>query len=145
MADPSPIELSPSDLGATVEVTAFGLGDEDDPGSASKVATGESLRPPAPVHLQAEPAGGELAVSWVRRSRFGWAWVDLIDTPLGEGTERYRLQVQSAAGSVKMETAEPRATLSAVEIAALGSRPWDLSVVQLGDFAVSRESRLQLL
>lgn len=140
-----PIALAPSDLGATVAVTAFGLGDENSPGTASKVATGESLRPPSPVHLMAELSAGDLTTSWVRRSRFGWSWIDFLDVPLGESAERYRLKVQSASGSVETETSVPQATLTATALAGLAGRPWTISVVQIGDFALSHETRTTLL
>lgn len=139
-----PIELAPSNLGMTVAVTAFGIGDEDDPGTASRVASGEALRPPSPVHLAAEISGKDLLVRWVRRSRFGWAWIDSVEVPLGETVERYRLRVTSATASVEIEATAPEAVVSAAQMVTLGSRPWDISVVQVGDFALSRETRIQL-
>jgi hypothetical protein len=53
---------------------------------------GEAMRPPSPVHLRAERrTNGDLALSWVRRSRNGWVWLSGSDTPLGEESESYRL------------------------------------------------------
>jgi len=48
--------------------------------SASISVTGESVRPWKPVDLLAvvEP-GGDISLSWTRRSRAGWFWLDEVD------------------------------------------------------------------
>ena len=75
--------------GAETQVLASGVGDVPEGAAATRVATAEALRPPGPVHLRAiETPAGDLAISWVRRSRLGWAWTDGADTPLGEEAER---------------------------------------------------------
>ncbi|TYO85040.1 baseplate multidomain protein megatron [Oceanicella actignis] len=65
-------------------------------------ATG--LRPWAPAHLRAElTAGGDVALSWVRRSRRDIdAWSD-GETPLDEAFERYRVRVYAPDGAVARE------------------------------------------
>jgi hypothetical protein len=59
---------------------------------------GNGLRPYRPVHLRAEPRpGGDLALSWVRRTRLeGDSW-EAPEVPLGEESERYLLRVQQGA------------------------------------------------
>jgi len=54
---------------------------------------GVGLRPYAPVHLGARWSGGDLAVSWLRRTRIdGDGWL-AEEVPLGETEERYRVRV----------------------------------------------------
>ncbi len=54
---------------------------------------GIGLRPLAPVHLRAQWSGGDLGLSWIRRTRIdGDSWA-AEEVPLGEEAERYRLRV----------------------------------------------------
>jgi hypothetical protein len=92
------------------------------------------LRPLSPVHLHAVRAGGDLMLSWTRRTRLGGDSWDLEDVPLGEERERYRLEIL-AGGSVKrsLTLLEPRHLYPAAEIAAdlMGGRRITLRVAQL--------------
>src|SRR5439155_26030774 len=101
------IEPPLSALGAQILVQPHGIGDADDAPAAGRLFEGESLRPPAPVHLRAEvQADGAIRLSWVRRSRSGWLWMSGSDTPLGEEREAYRLIFAGSGGSRVFETAE---------------------------------------
>lgn len=138
------ISLPPGTSGTEVQVTAYGVGDGEGT-STSRVSKGESLRPPAPVHLQATlGAGGELNVRWVRRSRLGWAWSDGVDAPLGESREFYRVRIAAGATVLEVETDEPRAQFGSAAVAGLGSATASISVVQIGDFAVSRSASMTI-
>ncbi|SNR60764.1 baseplate multidomain protein megatron [Puniceibacterium sediminis] len=54
---------------------------------------GIGLRPYSPVSLTARRLDGDLAVSWIRRTRIeGDSW-DLEEVPLGEESERYLIRV----------------------------------------------------
>jgi len=68
----------------------------DDPSYVHLVAAfdGNGLRPYSPVHLhQSGALGGDVAISWIRRTRIeGDSW-DLSEVPLGEEVEQYRIQV----------------------------------------------------
>jgi hypothetical protein len=100
-----------------VRVLASGVGDVDGPAEARTTLSGVSVRPPSPVHLAAEiQASGDVALSWVRRSRLGWRWIDAAEAPLGEEREIYRIAVtpDSAAGWTA-ESALPSFALSAAE------------------------------
>ena len=124
-------------LGSEVGVTAFGVGD----GAGTQVvatASGEALRPPSPVHLQAIIAGGSLQASWVRRSRAGYPWLDDIDAPLGESNQRYRVRIEGPAGVVEGETVQPFTSFSAAQLGAAGSGPATIGVRQVGDRSLSR-------
>ena len=79
------LEAPAGSAGGEARVLAIGIGDDPAGVTAAAAIEGESLRPPSPVHLRAAgTAGGDLALSWVRRSRQGWDWTGGSDTPLGE-------------------------------------------------------------
>ena len=72
--------------------------------SFAATAGGVGLRPYAPVHLRAvRQAGGEVVVTWVRRTRIGGDAWHLPDVPLGETAEVYRVQVESGATVLREE------------------------------------------
>lgn len=54
---------------------------------------GNTLRPLMPARLRAQSNGGDIAVTWIRRSRTGYAWIDFVDAPIGEDREAYRVEV----------------------------------------------------
>ena len=133
-----------SAAGGTVRMMASGIGDAE-PVEAIAAMAGEALRPPAPVHLRARRrSDGHYDLSWIRRSRAGWPWIDGVDAPLGEDREAYRLTIQPDGGAARAfeltspafdyDPAEDRAAADAVAF----------SVVQLGSRAVSRSALLTL-
>ncbi len=78
------------------------------PATASIEVIGQAVRPPAPAHFAAARLDdGTIRFRWVRRSRSGWAWLDGSDAPLGEDSERYRLELAPSTGSGR--TVEPDA------------------------------------
>ena len=111
------IDLPAESQGGTVRVLAQGAGGTAE---AEAAISGLSVLPPAPVHLRAAPAeDGGAAVSWVRRSRMGWRWIDGVDAPLGEESERYRVTITPEGGSVRtLDTVTPEASVTAAERAA---------------------------
>jgi hypothetical protein len=129
--------------GIEVQLLASGVGDIPDAASASRIVEAEVLRPPSPVHLTAvEAADGDLVISWVRRSRQGWAWADGVETPLGEETERYRLTITGPGFERTIETTAPAYIYTAAERTADGPGPLALSVAQAGSVAASRPALL---
>lgn len=129
--------------GMTAQVTVTGIGDAAAGVSASCKVSAETLRPPSPVHLRAEARGnGDVAISWVRRSRIGWSWPSGSDTPLGEEQERYRVAILAGALSRVAETRAPDFLYTAAAQAADGiAPPFTIEVVQLGTHAASRTAR----
>ena len=71
--------------------------------------TGVGLRPYAPVDLVADAvsSGGDVELTWVRRSRIGWPEID--PPPLAEDEESYRLEILTGGGAVvrSVTLAEP--------------------------------------
>jgi hypothetical protein len=102
--------------------------------SASKAFSGIGLRPYSVAHLRAKGfAGGEIDLSWIRRTRVeGDSWLGL-DVPLGEEEELYQVQVLADERVVRQEmVAVPRFTYSAAMQAADGvGAGFDLTVAQL--------------
>ena len=67
----------------------------DDPvfGHAVLAFDGLGLRPYAPVHLRLTETGGDMSVTWIRRTRIGGDRWDTPEVPLAEENERYLLRV----------------------------------------------------
>jgi hypothetical protein len=87
---------------------------------------------------------GDLVLGWTRRSRQGFAWVDGIDVPLGEGAERYAVQLIGNAGTVELTSDQPTLTVSSAPLAAVGTGVVEIEVRQVGDFAASRAAQTQI-
>ena len=97
------VEVPSSELavGATLRLAAIGIGDAT-PAEAEEVVEGQALLPLSPAHLRVwalDASGSAWRMSWIRRSRVGWRWIDAIDAPLGEERERYAVSL-ARAGSV---------------------------------------------
>ena len=61
---------------------------------------GVGLRPLSPVHVRAaRNASGDIALSWIRRTRIGGDNWELADVPLGEDSERYELDILDPANA----------------------------------------------
>lgn len=131
--------------GAIAQLLANGVGDEPEGVGATRAVSGEVLRPPSPVHLRVEamPAG-DLALSWIRRSRQGWAWRDGADAPIGEEAERYRITIAGPGFVRTADTSEPSFLYDAASRAADGPGPLAIAVSQAGTHAVSRPATLIL-
>jgi hypothetical protein len=96
-----------------------------------------SLQPLAPVHLRAgSTSSGDLAVSWIRRSRGTADLWELSSMPLGEEFELYRATVSMGDTTLRqVEVTEPNWTYAAADITADGVAPGDqlhISIAQLG-------------
>jgi len=134
------LDLPMQVVGTSARVLAQGLGDED-AAEAAAAMTGVSIVPPAPVHLRIDDLpDGSAEVRWMRRSRIGWDWIDGVDAPLGEESERYQVTILRAEGPQVVEMLEPRIALSAGErVAATG-----IVVRQIGAHGLSRPAMLEL-
>ncbi|UWQ51346.1 glycoside hydrolase/phage tail family protein [Leisingera caerulea] len=89
---------------------------------------GIGLRPYAPVHLRLSGVlGGDIAASWIRRTRVeGDSW-ELEEVPLGEELESYRIRVMRGATVLREETAAaPDWTYPAAAQAADGVQAGDI-------------------
>ena len=96
---------------------------------------GVGLRPYAPVHLDARANGGDLDVTWVRRTRSeGDSWMN-AEVPLGETTESYLVRVLDGASLLREETVStPAWTYSAAAQSADGvGASYQIDVAQVSD------------
>jgi hypothetical protein len=139
------LELPLAAIGSQVTALPRGLAD-DDATPVARLFSGEALRPPSPVHLTHTTGyARELQLSWERRSRQGYEWLDGIDAPLGEGREHYRITLRSSSGSTELESAITSLVIPASELESLGSGPVTVKVCQVGDQGPSRPATCQLM
>jgi hypothetical protein len=58
-----------------------------------------SLKPYAPVHVRgSRNGGGDVTITWVRRTRYSGEWRDLVDVPLNEASEAYEVDMLDGDG-----------------------------------------------
>ena len=134
--------LSDSASVVGVTVMASGVGDVQGVVVSGPATMGANVRPLAPVHAAVQDAGGDVLISWIRRSRDGWRWRDAVDVPVGEESEAYRI-VKSAAGRPDLSATltAPAWTYTAAERAldvAAGAPVAIISITQIGALGVSR-------
>ena len=101
-----PLELTAEESGLSLDYIAEPIGMAAPPAALGPFAGGVRAQTPfSPVHLVARrTAGGDVAFSWVRRSRLdGDSWVP-AEVPLDEAAEAYRLEI--LAGAAVRRTAE---------------------------------------
>ena len=131
--------------------TSFvGLGPADEsPAAAELESPGASLAPPAPVHARFEQRpDGSLEMSWVRRARGGWAWLDQVEQPLVEQSESYEVGVGPVGAPLRLwATSHAGLALTPEQAAQLlldypGAQVW---VRQIGTFAKSGPALLARL
>ena len=80
------------------------------------------LRPLSPVHIKATRSSGNIAVSWIRRTRTGGDNWELPDAPLGEESESYEVDILDGANVKRTLTASSPSVVysSADQIADFG-------------------------
>nr|WP_155480870.1 glycoside hydrolase TIM-barrel-like domain-containing protein [Rhodoplanes serenus] len=103
----------------------------DQSGVIAFANTGEGLKPWSPVHLRGtRNVAGDLAISWVRRTRFGGWWRDLADVPLEEESERYEVDILNGAIVIRtLAATAPASTYTvAQQVADFGSAQPSVSV-----------------
>jgi hypothetical protein len=72
--------------------------------TASHAFLGAGRRPLSPVHIRGSRTGGDLAVSWIRRTRSGGDSWDGIEVPLAEDNERYDIEILDGSNVVRTLT-----------------------------------------
>ena len=109
--------------------------DDPDVVAKSEAFRGIGLRPYAPAHVRAQAVGGDLAVSWIRRTRIdGDSWQS-SEVPLGEDREAYLVRV-IAGSSILREVEVATATwtyTAAMRVLDGLLGPYAISVAQLSD------------
>ncbi|THD74653.1 host specificity protein [Thalassobius vesicularis] len=107
----------------------------DDPSYKHEVHafSGVGLKPYAPAHLSKREYGGDMVISWIRRTRIdGDSW-DAPEVPLGEEAEAYLLRVMQGNQVIREETLTvPNWTYSAAQQANDGlSGAYEIAVAQV--------------
>jgi hypothetical protein len=109
---------------------------------------GLGLRPYAPAHPRAvRLAGGDLALSWIRRTRMGGDSWTAPDVPLGEVAEVYHLRVFEGAVQVREASTTTAAwTYPATQQVSDGvALPFTIEVAQVSDvFGPGRYARITI-
>lgn len=135
--------LPVSAIGSTIRILASGVGDVAGPAMSDAGVTGISVLPPSPVHLAGEPQpNGDIVLSWTRRSRAGWGWIDGIDAPLAEEREAYRVVLVGSDGSSRTIDVETPGTILAA--ADRGNGELSVTVRQIGLYGESSPTSLTL-
>ena len=91
---------------------------------------GVGLRPLSPTRVKASRTSGDIAISWIRRTRIGGDTWEATDVPLGEADERYEVDILSGA-TVKrtLTSTTPTVTYTAAQQTAdFGSAQASVSV-----------------
>lgn len=102
------IDLPVAAIGSTVSVLASGIGDTAGPVASDCAILGGSVRPPSPAQVRLETLDGTPTLSWGRRSRAGFRWIDGGDVPLVEESEAYRVTITPLVGGVRDVTTAER-------------------------------------
>lgn len=92
--------------------------------------TGLGLRPFSPVHIRATRQGGDIQISWTRRTRIGGDSWEAAEVPLGEDLEAYEIDILDGADVRRtIAASSPSATyLQADQIADFGAPQSSVSV-----------------
>ena len=125
LLDSRPVLLDPALVGNSpgTQIVAIGRA-EATPVMSGIGLQGITLRPLFPVHPKAMMLpDGSLDLSWTRRSRGAWSWIDSVGTPLNEQAEAYRITYGPADFPVALWHVDtPRLTLSPQDQADLTSQ-----------------------
>ncbi len=111
--------------------------DDESYARETRVFQGVGLRPLSPVHPRGlRGAGGDIQLSWVRRTRIGGDGWEGTDVPLGEEEERYALDILSGGVAVRSfdVTAPAASYTAAMQTADFGSASFatlDIRVAQV--------------
>ena len=95
-------------------VSAIGNGDPG-PVSVPLSAPGFHLRPLVPVKGSiSDLSSGEKKLTWTRRARGAWQWLDEVDVPISEPAEAYDVRFMDGNGAIlTWETANPSLIIAA--------------------------------
>jgi hypothetical protein len=122
LLDDKPILIDETELATASQLAAAGLADPE-PVIAPISMAGLTRKPVFPVHPRAiTHADGSLLLSWTRRARGAWNWIDQVEVPLAEEVERYTVGLgDPAVPLAKWETTQAQLLLSPGTVAQIGS------------------------
>jgi len=124
--------------------TALTVADREGANS-STTFTAQSITPLQPDNLAAAwVGGGDLNLSWMRRSIAGCAWLDEVDAPLGESREQYRVEISGTDAVLELVSDATTLSVPAADLMRLGGSIASVEVRQVGDWAMSRPAQLSI-
>lgn len=129
MTFPLPLDLI--NVTAQYRAETLGVPFEDAPTITDR-RTGQDLVPYAPAHLRgSRDGGGNLTVSWVRRTRYNADGPTTDDVPLNEQLERYDLEIPFAGSTRIAATVDDTTeyTISVADWGAAGGLSGELPLV----------------
>lgn len=133
------IALDPMVLGdsSAASVVASGLGDVS-PAVSPVTGAGITRRPLSPVHAKLlQENDGRAVLSWVRRARGAWLWLEEVDAPLNEPVELWEVQLRDESGTLRVWQSDTSTLqFSAQEWGAVPLSAY-LEIRQIGKFARS--------
>ena len=97
----------------------------------SKAFIGAGLRPLSPVHIRGtRSGGGDLTITWVRRTRIGGDGWEQVEVPLGEDAEHYQVEIMNGSTVVRTLAATSPSTVytAAQQVADFGNAQPSVSV-----------------
>jgi len=126
------LSLSVNDLGQGGQFKAVPAGQSIESAPTQALTySGLALKPLGPVFLTANhDLGTGISVTWVRRSRTGFAWVDSADAPIGEDTLSFQITYSLGSTSITREVVDTQQdVLSEAEMTqTFGAGPYTLSI-----------------
>ena len=139
------IVASASMIGTGVTVTAYGPGNDGQEPVVTRTVQGEAARQLSPAQLRgAVRSDGTLDLSWTRRSRRGYAWIDAVDVPPDLDLSGYRITITGSAASAEYSVTEPHLVLSVAQVTSLGAGPLTINARQAGSIGLSRSATITI-
>lgn len=142
--------VDPGLIGSAPVFRAAAQGRDDPaPVTAQLASHGRAILPLSPVHGRwRDDITGGLVLSWVRRSRSGFAWRDGIDVPLAEDSETYRVAIVADESVVADHVVyEPLLVVNAATLSAwsaMAGQSLTAVVVQQGGLGLSPPLQIAL-
>jgi hypothetical protein len=138
----TPVDMTADEIGLPYR-WRYGAGNRDIASTSyadtQHAFSGAGLRPLSPVHIRGTRAGGDLAITWVRRTRIGGDSWDVTDVPLSEAREAYEVDILDGT-TVKrtLSVTSPAALYSAAEQTIDFGAPQPSLTVRVAQLSASR-------
>lgn len=110
----------------------YGFGHSGPTNTIEFVPNGRGWKPLSPCHVKAVvDSSYNVALTWVRRTRFGGGWLNRIDAPVNESTESYEVVIMNGTSEVRsIFTSSPTASYTAaMQTADFGSIQSTLTII----------------
>ncbi len=139
LLDQAIIPLDPGLIGPPEVRYIAALGNTDPQPVVAQVEDARlSLRPYSPVHGRAWTAkDGSVSLTWTRRGRGRFAWLDSVEVPLGESREGYEIRYIADGETIATWRTEVSELRLGSQWSTLASLQGQFEIRQVGDHALS--------